>query len=446
MRKIFKWVGIAFATVLCFNGFNQANGMSTAKAATNIVAERESNNTKETAQTIKVGDTLQGTLKMVNYVQDNDYYAIKLEKGHVYSITWDEYKEFWGPKSFMIMDLVAPDGKKTYVNAYLDDNDTFRFVIGLRDYYAIGGTYYIHVHNEFRYSDKLYSFTVKELPNCKTTGVHETITISGKSATCTADGYSYSTKCVTCEKYVKAPTTYPAHGHSWSGKVTKEATDKALGVWEATCLYDKTHKTKEYFSLKTKTNPFGDVLESSWQFDAAKYAYDKGIMKGKGNTLYQKRIKFDPDGQITRAEFVQILYNLEKTPSVTYEKVFTDVKKDQWYTNAVIWAKKKGIASGKSSTLFDVSGQVTREEMAVMFMKYAAYKKYDVKSTTSLKKYSDAGKTSSWAVSSIKWAVKFGVMKGKQQSNGKLLLDPQGKATRAEAAAMFKNFNTAFSK
>ena len=102
--------------------------------------------------------------------------------------------------------------------------------------------------------------------------------------------------------------------------------------------------TGEYeFTIKSLI--FADVEESSWQYQFAQYAVERGLMAGKG-TDADGRIIFDPNSPITREEFVQVLYNAESKPAVSIENIFPDVAEDGWYKNAVLWAKENDIASG----------------------------------------------------------------------------------------------------
>lgn len=202
-------------------------------------------------------------------------------------------------------------------------------------------------------------------------------------------------------------------------------------------------KYAEAYGLKfedIEANPFLDVAEETWKYTAAHFAYEHSIMNGKGADENGK-IKFDPDGTLTRAEFAQVLYNMEKTPQVEYEACFTDVPEKQWFTNAVIWVKKNDIAVGKIDK-FDVFGKITRQEMATMLKKYAAYKGYSLEANADLSTYADADKISSWAVENMNWAVTNHIMRGKSETT----LDPLGNATRAECAAVFKNFCEEFQK
>ena len=178
---------------------------------------------------------------------------------------------------------------------------------------------------------------------------------------------------------------------------------------------------------------FADVSKDSWQYSYVKYVYDNGLMTGKGSNK-NGDIIFAPNDSITRAEVVQVLYSKEGSPKVTYQNKFKDVPKGKWYTNAIIWASSKGIVAGKGEK-FDVNSPITRQEMASILRKYAQYKKYKVNTTRNLDSYKDANQINDWALPGMQWAVTNNIINGKDNR-----LDPLGKTTRAEAAAMLKNF------
>ncbi len=206
--------------------------------------------------------------------------------------------------------------------------------------------------------------------------------------------------------------------------------------------------TKEFCNMNLMRicpeNPFADVKMDSWQFTSAKYALDNGLMSGKGNDE-EGKIKFDPDKNMVRAEFVQTLYNKEGKPTVSFTNKFSDVKSKDWFASAIMWASEKEIVAGKG-TYFDVSGNITRQEIAVILYKYAKYLKYDVTGGTDLMPYADDEKIDTWAKTAMEWAVSKGIMKGK--GNGDDLstykLAPRDAASRAECAAMLKNFMEAY--
>jgi hypothetical protein len=185
-------------------------------------------------------------------------------------------------------------------------------------------------------------------------------------------------------------------------------------------------------------NPFADVKESSWQYTFVKYALDHNLMSGKGKDE-SGNILFDPESSMTRAEFVQTLYNKEGKEAVTYTARFTDVPDNQWYTDAILWAAENNIVAGKGDK-FDVSGKITREEMATILYKYATnYKGYETAGRAEFTGYTDASSISGWATENMKWALHYGIMKGKKEA-----LAPKDNATRAECATMLSNFMKAY--
>ena len=182
-------------------------------------------------------------------------------------------------------------------------------------------------------------------------------------------------------------------------------------------------------------NPFADVSpDKGWEYPFVEYVFEKGYMTGK-EELVPGRVLFDPNANLTRAEFVTILYSMEGKPSVEYESIFTDVPSDKWFTKAVIWAASHDIVKGKGD-YFDPNGKATREELVAMYYKYAQYKQYDLEGVGDLTVFSDAYKISSWAVPSMQWAVAKGLISGKGD-----LVDPRGTARRSECAAMLKRFD-----
>lgn len=205
-----------------------------------------------------------------------------------------------------------------------------------------------------------------------------------------------------------------------------------------TGAYSPTYFIRPKFSDGTTKNIFADVNTGSWQYDVVKYVYDNNIMRGKG-TNSNGLVQFDPDGNITRAEFVTVLHNMENKPAVSYKNTFKDVYKDKWYTNPIIWAYNNDIVAG-SGKYFGTHENITREQLAQMLYNYAKFKGYKCKiDIGALAGYTDGMIISSWAKNAMNWAVTQGIMKGKG-----LRLDPKGAATRAECAAMIRNFKEAY--
>ncbi len=192
---------------------------------------------------------------------------------------------------------------------------------------------------------------------------------------------------------------------------------------------------------------FADVSNTSWQYTAVKYAVEKSLMAGKG-TDGQGRIVFDPNSPITREEFVQVLYNAEGKPAFKNERNFPDVESNGWYRDAVLWANSRNIASGMGNGSFGVGKKITRQDLAMMLYKYAALKGCNLAADEGkINQFADGDKVAGYAKTAMDWAVTRGVLNGKGNAGADIStfhLDPAGTATRAECAAMLRNFRTAF--
>ncbi len=202
-----------------------------------------------------------------------------------------------------------------------------------------------------------------------------------------------------------------------------------------------------YYLPEDGQSVFADIQNSSWQLTHAIYACKKGLMAGKGTDAAGK-IKFDPDSPITREEFVQVLYNAEGKPAVESEKEFPDVVSGGWYKNAVLWAYENNIASGMGNGSFGVGKNITRQDLAMMLYKYAAQMGYSLDAEEGkIHQFADGDKVAGYAAGAMDWAVTNGILSGKGAAGADIStfrLDPTGTATRAECAAMLRNFRTAY--
>ena len=133
---------------------------------------------------------------------------------------------------------------------------------------------------------------------------------------------------------------------------------------------------------------------------------------------------------------VQILYNKEGRPAATTNgNPYTDVPKDQWYYNAVQWAYENKITSGTSETTFEPNSEVTREQFAQFMYNYAGNPAVSGKLD-----FVDADQVSDWAYDAMVWANQNNIILGKKKSDGSVVLDPRGNATRAEAATILMGY------
>ena len=251
--------------------------------------------------------------------------------------------------------------------------------------------------------------------------------------TCTEKGYTTHT-CACGDSYVD--TYVDALGHAWdSGKVTKPATETEDGVKTFTCTRCGETKTEVIpaTGVMDVTKMFTDVSHS-WADDGIQYCVTHQLMSGIGNDL------FGPKLTTTRAQIVQILYNLEGEPKVSGTTPFTDLTQD-WYQDAVLWAYQTGVVAGTSSTTFEPDRPVTREQIAVILMEYVTrvLKLERTWTPADLSIFPDADSVSDWAKDAMADAVALGLISG-ASNGGQTYLEPQGSATREQVATILMEF------
>ena len=180
------------------------------------------------------------------------------------------------------------------------------------------------------------------------------------------------------------------------------------------------------------TWPFTDVTEGDdWFYDAVAYVYENGIMAGTGETV------FEPTMELDRAMAAQLFYNLEGKPTVTGDSTFTDVTSGHWAVDAITWAAQNDIVAGIGGDLYDPDSNVTREQFAQMLYNYAKYKGYDLTATGDLTQFPDAGSISSWAETALSWANGNDLINGHENGT----IDSKGSTIRAQAASIMANFD-----
>ena len=251
--------------------------------------------------------------------------------------------------------------------------------------------------------------------------------------TCTAKGYTTHT-CACGDSYVD--TYVDALGHAWdNGKVTKEPTATETGIRTYTCTRCHETKTESIPVVSVDvTQMFTDVTKN-WAYPGIQYCVTHGIMGGMGDGT------FAPTGTTTRAQIVQILYNLEGTPAVSGTTPFTDLTAN-WYKPAILWAYQNNVVAGKSPTTFDPEGPVTREQIAVILTQYMFHvlKMERTWTPADLSTFPDGAQVSGWAKEAMQDAVALGLINGTKAPDDKVYLDPQGSATRQQVATILMNF------
>lgn len=146
--------------------------------------------------------------------------------------------------------------------------------------------------------------------------------------------------------------------------------------------------------------------------------------------------QFAPEQKTSRAMIVTVLHRLAKAPQVEQKSLFQDVKGDEYFAEALSWATSQNIVSGYPNGTFGSHDDVTREQLAMILYNYAKAMKFDIKNTANIKQFSDLNMISDYAVEAINWANSAGIILGKGEQ-----LDPKGNATRAEVATIIMRFS-----
>ncbi len=176
--------------------------------------------------------------------------------------------------------------------------------------------------------------------------------------------------------------------------------------------------------------PFIDVGDGDWFSESVKYVKSKGLMEGTG------RFVFDPEGKLTRAMAVTILYRLSGEPGTAEGSSFSDVPENTWYTAPVSWARKQGVVKGRTKTEFDPDGEIIRAEFAAMLSRYIAAEDkivYEEREGDP----ADISAVPDYAKESVTEMYRAGIINGRE--NG--AFDPEAKITRSETAAMIERYD-----
>ncbi|MDO4174393.1 MAG: N-acetylmuramoyl-L-alanine amidase [Eubacteriales bacterium] len=209
---------------------------------------------------------------------------------------------------------------------------------------------------------------------------------------------------------------------------------KALGVADATAIaeyYGLSPLGTSHTAAERGDAPFTDVRDNRWYYEPAVFCYQNGLLKGTSDTA------FSPNTSMTRAMFVQALYNYANPAEKSADTNFTDVKETSWYYDAVCWAEENNITAGMGDGTFAPNQNVTREQFIRLLFAYAGAE--SPQDGAVLKDFSDGTKVAEWAVPSMCWAIEHGMVVGDVQ-NGTKVLNPKGETTRAQAASVLKGY------
>ena len=175
---------------------------------------------------------------------------------------------------------------------------------------------------------------------------------------------------------------------------------------------------------------FPDVKRSSWYYNYVESAASMGLFVGDDQGF------FNPRENITRAQFVQVLYNAVAPEDYTPGEItFSDVPAGKWFTSAVVWASELGVVSGYEDGTFRPGNFITREEMCVVLENYRQKVTEAVPEHVDFT-FPDDGEISSWASGAVYTSYDLSLISGDEFG----CFNPTDNTIRAEAATVFTKY------
>jgi hypothetical protein len=193
--------------------------------------------------------------------------------------------------------------------------------------------------------------------------------------------------------------------------------------------------TNSKYTIIENNKTFSDLSENFAKPSIEKLA-SKYIVNGK------TKDKFDPNANMTRAEFAVLLVRALGLPTSTYDKKFKDVNGSEWFakTGELTAAVQYGLVKGVNSNTFAPNQKISRAEAAVMIhramdVKFLNYDKSQLNKSKTLANFKDSKNIGTWAKAGVEAVYQAGIVNGKGTN-----FDPNGYTTRQEMAKILDNF------
>ncbi len=147
--------------------------------------------------------------------------------------------------------------------------------------------------------------------------------------------------------------------------------------------------------------------------------------------------RFGVNDSTTRAMIVTMLWRLAGEPVVNYAMPFTDVEADAYYTEAVRWAASEGVVIGVAADKFAPEMNVTREQMAAILFRYAKHENKGPTGAWAIRlDYPDLTEVAGYASEAVMFCTMKKIVQGREDGR----FAPRADATRAEIAVAFHNY------
>ena len=175
--------------------------------------------------------------------------------------------------------------------------------------------------------------------------------------------------------------------------------------------------------------PFDDVYVNDWYDGDTTYVWENDLMVGTAHRI------FSPKMNMSRAMIVTALHRLSDEPAAG-SAGFPDVPVGMWYNAAIAWAQEDGVVLGYGDGRFGPNDDITRQDLAVILVRYAESIGFELPATRELPDFADKAKIADYAQAAVEVLYQAEILNGKDNN----LFDPTGFATRAEVAAVLHRF------
>lgn len=258
------------------------------------------------------------------------------------------------------------------------------------------------------------------------------------------------TKTVECEKGEDATVEIKAHaGYRLVGVMVNGVSVDPVEVRNDLYVLSDVQKNMAVRALFVKSQAtdfaarFVDMKKGIWYYNAVNLLTGLGIVDGVSSTQYK------PGSNVTRAQFVKLLYTLAETLGVSVKEStdypFTDVpKENNWAAGYIGWGYQAGVLKGvdTAQTRFAPNNPITRQDMAVTLQRFFVdYLKYELPGDTKTI-FTDAVNISPYAKEAVEYVVRVGLMGGNDDGTFK----PRGNTLRSHVAQVFYNYLFPFDK
>ena len=233
------------------------------------------------------------------------------------------------------------------------------------------------------------------------TGHTKVVDIEAVEPTCTKAGCTEGSHCSVCGEILSVSEVVPAKGHSFEG------------IQCTVC--------GEYVPF-----PFKDVPKGYWCRSEVEYVWKHGLMKGITEDT------FAPTANMTRAMFATVLYRMKGCPSIEgLSEPFTDVGKDYWAYDAIVWAYNVGVTTGVTDTTFEPGKNITRAQLVTMLYRYE-----NSPAISGALTFVDSADIAVPYRAAVLWATRNGVVNGYIDGTFR----PNNPASRGHMAAIFARY------